>query len=267
MAFLFACSGRGGMPRIGIGAHDRAASQGSSWMQKSTLPAAPLSRPPVAPACPGTPTAGCRRRPPWARMGIAAGAGRRAGQAVRRAGAAGRADVAREGRRGVGDDQVPQGIDVLVAVRDAVLQPVARTRLVVAGPVSLGRGQRRAVGAGVAHLLHQFQRAGLRDRGPVLARVDGAERRRGIGIGQFRAQRDDIAVAGGGIGGNELLVHQAEILPGVQIEDLFGSISASVSASICPLQLASWYSASLQFCAGGDGRRCCSGAGCHGCRR
>ena len=49
---VLACvpSGRGGMPRIGIGAHDRAASQGSSWMQKSTLPAAPLSRPPVAPA-------------------------------------------------------------------------------------------------------------------------------------------------------------------------------------------------------------------------
>ena len=50
MAFLLACLRRGGMPRIGIGAHDRAASQGSSWMQKSTLPAAPLSRPPVAPA-------------------------------------------------------------------------------------------------------------------------------------------------------------------------------------------------------------------------
>ena len=49
MAFFCVPSGRGGMPRIGIGAH-RAASQGSSWMQKSTLPAAPLSRPPVAPA-------------------------------------------------------------------------------------------------------------------------------------------------------------------------------------------------------------------------
>lgn len=91
-------------------------------------------------ACPGTPTAGCRRRPPWARMGIAAGAGRRAGEAVRRAGAAGCVDVAGEGRRGVGDDQVAQGIDVLVAVRDAVLQPVAGTRLIVAGPVSCGEG-------------------------------------------------------------------------------------------------------------------------------